>query len=518
MSDVFDKCRNWKDYRIAKATGLYPYFRSIEASHGATEVEIEGRRVIMVGSNNYLGLSADPRVKEAATKAVEKFGTTCSGSRLLNGTLALHEELEAKLAKFLNREAALVISTGFQTNLALSSIFGRHDIVFSDRQNHASLVDGIRLGFSTERKFRHNDMEHLEQLLSAADPEAGKIIVTDGVFSMEGDLCNLPRIVELAKKYNARVMTDDAHSMGVLGEKGRGVPEYFGLEAETDLTMGTFSKSFASLGGVLAGPFEVINYIRHKARSVIFSASMTPASIAAALKALEIIETEPQRRARLLDIAEKMHNGFRAMGFDTGVSVTPVVPVHIGDQVKCFRFWKALHEAGVFANPVIPPAVEAGHALIRTSFMATHTDAQLDRVLDTFEKIGRRMEVIPQTRPTTYEPVQIARPGTGVRANKASEKWAAASSGELADKGGLTLEQLSRMSSREVAGKIFDAVEQLTWRAANLQPADLRKLGGASKRLWEKRGELTGILLEKGAHFFMRNGHDQNSSNQAERN
>jgi hypothetical protein len=200
------------------------------------------------------------------------------------------------------------------------------------------------------------------------------------------------------------------------------------------------------------------------------------------------------------------------------VSVTPVVPVHIGDQVKCFRFWKALHEAGVFANPVIPPAVEAGHALIRTSFMATHTDAQLDRVLDTFEKIGRRMEVIPQTRPTTYEPVQIARPGTGVRANKASETWAAASSGQLADKGGITLEQLTRMSSREVAGRIFDAVEQLTWRAANLQPADLRKLGGASKRLWEKRGELTGILLEKGAHFFLRNGHDQNSTSQAERN
>ncbi|XXF81386.1 aminotransferase class I/II-fold pyridoxal phosphate-dependent enzyme [Myxococcaceae bacterium GXIMD 01537] len=507
MTDVFDKCRSWKDYRIAKATGLYPYFRAIEASHGATEVEIEGRRVIMVGSNNYLGLSADPRVKEAAIKAVEKFGTTCSGSRLLNGTLSLHEELESRLAKFLGREAAIVISTGFQTNLAMASILGRHDIVFSDRQNHASLVDGIRLGFATERKFRHNDMEHLEQLLSAADPNAGKIIVTDGVFSMEGDLCNLPKIVELAKRYNARVMTDDAHSMGVLGTLGRGVPEYYDLEAEVDLTMGTFSKSFASLGGVLAGPFDVINYIRHKARSVIFSASMTPASIASALKAVEIIEAEPERRARLLDIAEKMHNGFRAMGFDTGVSVTPVVPVHIGDQVKCFRFWKALHEAGVFANPVIPPAVEAGHALIRTSYMATHTDAQLDRVLDIFEQIGKKMDVIPQTTPSSYEKVQIARPGTFVRSNKASAKWLAGSEGQLADKGGLTLEQLRAMSSREMAGKFFDAVEHLTWRAANLQPEDLRKLGGAPAKLWGMRGELPGLLLEKGAHFFMRNGH-----------
>ena len=517
MSDVFDKCRNWKDYRIAKAAGLYPYFRAIEASHGATEVEIDGRRIIMVGSNNYLGLSADPRVKEAAIKAVEKFGSTCSGSRLLNGTLALHEELEAKLAKFLNRESALVISTGFQTNLALSSILGRHDTVFTDRQNHASLVDGIRLGFATERKFRHNDMEHLEQLLEAADPEGAKIIVTDGVFSMEGDICNLPRIVELARKYKARVMTDDAHSMGVLGARGRGVPEYFGLEAETDLVMGTFSKSFASLGGVLSGPFDVINYIRHKSRSVIFSASMTPASVAAALKALEIIEAEPERRARLLDIAEKMHNGFRAMGFDTGVSVTPVVPVHIGEQVKCFRFWKALHEAGVFANPVIPPAVEAGHALIRTSFMATHTDSQLDQVLDTFEKIGRKLDVIPETRPTMYEPVKIARPGTAVRSNKASEKWAAGSAGDLS-RSGLTLEQLSRMSSREMAGKLFDAVEHLTWRAANLQPADLRKLGPASMKLWEKRSQLPGLLLEKGAHFFMKNGHDSSNGSQAERN
>jgi 8-amino-7-oxononanoate synthase len=505
MADVFEKCFTWKDYKIAKATGLYPYFRAIEESHGATEVQIEGRRVIMVGSNNYLGLSADPRVKEAAIKATERFGTTCSGSRLLNGTLVLHEELEEKLARFLGREAALVVSTGFQTNLTLASILGRKDTVFADRANHASLVDGVRLSFATERKYRHNDLEHLEQLLQSAEPGTGKLIVTDGVFSMEGDICDLPRIVELAQRYGARVMTDDAHAMGVLGEKGRGTSEHFGLEKEVDLVMGTFSKSFASLGGVMAGPKDVINYMRHKARSVIFSASMTPAAVAAALKAVEIIEAEPQRRARLLDIAEKMHNGFRAMGFDTGVSVTPVVPVLIGDQVKCFRFWRALHEAGVFANPVVPPAVEPGQAIIRTSFMATHTDAQLDQVLDTFERIGRKLNVIPETRPASYTPVQIARPGTRVRQNQASERWAAASAGLLAERG-FSLERLRNVRGADVANALSDAMETLTWRAANLQPQDIKRLGGAPRWLLEKSGHLPGFLLEKGANLLIRNG------------
>lgn len=454
MSDVFEKCASWKDYRIAKATGLYPYFRAIEASFGATEVQIDGRRLVMAGSNNYLGLSADPRVKEAALQATRAFGSTCSGSRLLNGTLALHEQLEQRLARFLRRESAVAISTGFQTNLAtLAALVGRHDVVFSDRQNHASLVDGIRLGFGAERKFRHNDMDHLERLLAEASPEAGKLIVTDGVFSMEGDVCDLPRLVALARRYGARVMVDDAHGLGVLGEGGRGTAEYFGLEEETDLVMGTFSKSFASLGGVIAGPFEVINFIKHKARALIFSASMTPAAVAAALASLDIIETEPERRARLFDIAEKMHDGFRAMGFDTGVSVTPVVPVLVGDQVKCFRFWKALFEAGVFANPVIPPAVEPGHALIRTSFMATHTDAQLDRVLDVFERVGRRMGLIPETRPLAYEKVMVARPGAGVRANRPGARWVPPASS-------IPGMQLGRM--------LFDAVETITYRAASL--------------------------------------------------
>jgi 8-amino-7-oxononanoate synthase len=508
MADIFDKCSSWKDLKIAKATGLYPYFRPIEASHGATEVEIEGRRVVMVGSNNYLGLATDPRVKEAAIEAIRKFGSTCSGSRLLNGTLALHEELEHRLAKFLGREATVVVSTGFQTNLTISGFLGRHDLVFSDKQNHASLLDGVRLGLAEEKRYRHGDMDHLEKLLADADPEAGKLIITDGVFSMEGDLCNLPKIVELAQKYKARVMTDDAHALGVLGAHGRGTAEYFGLEANVDLVMGTFSKSFASLGGVLAGPADVINYIKHRSRPVVFSASMTPAAVASALKALDIIESEPQRRARLLDIAEKMHNGFRAMGFDTGVSVTPVVPVLVGDQVKCFRFWKALFEAGVFTNPVIPPAVEPGHALLRTSYMATHTDDQLDRVLDHFERIGRKLRVIPETRPASYTPVKIARPGTYVIRNQASQRWAAASAGLLADRG-FSLEQIARMSSREVAAKLFDAVETLTWRAANLQPEDFKRLSTAPLRLWGKRNDLRdlpGLILEKGANILMKNG------------
>jgi 8-amino-7-oxononanoate synthase len=506
MSDVFDKCSAWKDYKIAKATGLYPYFRPIEGSFESTEVEMDGRRAIMCGSNNYLGLASDPRVKEAALNALKKFGTTCSGSRLVNGTLKLHEELEEKFAKFLGRESALVISTGFQTNLAtMAAILGRHDVVFSDRGNHASLLDGVRLSYADEKKYRHSNMEHLEKLLAGADPKAGKIIVTDGVFSMEGDLCNLPKIVELAQKYSARVMTDDAHAMGVLGATGRGTAEHFGLDAQTDLVMGTFSKSFASLGGVIAGPFDVINYIKHKARAVVFSASITPASVAAALKALEIMQAEPQRRARLLDIAEKMHNGFRAMGYDTGVSVTPVVPVFVGDQVKCFRFWKALFEAGVYTNPVVPPAVEPGHALLRTSYQATHTDQQLDKVLDTFERIGRKMDIIPETRPTTYEKVKIARPGTFVVSSRASQKWAAASAGLLADRG-ISLEQISKLSSREVAEKLFDAVETLTWRAANLQPDDLKRLSSAPLKLWSKRTEIPGLLLEKGANLFMKNG------------
>ena len=471
MPDLFSKCSEWKDYRLARATGLYPYFRAIEQSDG-TEVTVDGRRLVMAGSNNYLGLSSDPRVKEAATAATRRFGSTCSGSRLLNGTLELHERLEQRLATFLGKEAAVVVSTGFQANLAaLSALLGRHDVVFSDRGNHASLVDGIRLSFGQERKYRHGDLAQLAELLEKSPPDHGKLIVTDGVFSMEGDVCPLPGIVDLARKHGARVMVDDAHGMGVLGMAGRGTAEHFGLEREVDLVMGTFSKSFASLGGVLAGSFEVINYVKHKSRPIIFSASMTPAAAAAALAALEIVEAEPARRARLLDIAEHMHNGLRALGFDTGVSVTPVVPVLVGDQVRCFRFWKALFEAGVFANPVIPPAVENGRALIRTSFQATHTDAQLDQVLGAFERVGRKLDVIPSTRPTTWVPVSIARPGSG-----ASTSRPAASRG------------VHNVLSSSPLGGLFETVESLTWRAASMPTPDLRKMATAPLEYLYERG------------------------------
>ncbi|WP_375772736.1 pyridoxal phosphate-dependent aminotransferase family protein [Archangium gephyra] len=421
MSDVFTKCVEWKDADLAKEMDLYPFYQAIEASYGATEVSVQGRRMIMIGSNNYLGLSADPRVKEAAFNAIQRYGTTASGSRLLNGTLALHEELEAKLARFLRREAAMVVSTGFQTNLAaISALPDRGDIVFADRFNHASLVDGLRLSQGIEQRYWHNDMAHLEELLAGSDPAVGKLIVADGVFSMDGDVCDLPGILALARKYGARVVIDDAHAMGVLGAKGRGTAEYFGLEDELDLVTGTFSKSFASLGGVIAGPARVINYIRHKARSVIFSAALPPPCAAAALKALEILEEEPERVTRLMDIAEKMHNGLRAMGYDTGGSVTPIIPVMIGDRMRCFALWKALFQEGIFTNPVTPPAVSAGRELLRTSYMATHTDAQLDRVLEAFERLGRRLGLIPRTRPSSYVPVQLARPGGQVPLRKSA--------------------------------------------------------------------------------------------------
>jgi 8-amino-7-oxononanoate synthase len=481
MPDVFDKCSAWKDYRIARATGLYPYFRAIEQSEG-TEVVIDGKRRVMAGSNNYLGLASDPRVKEAALAATRKYGTTCSGSRLLNGTLDLHEQLELRLARFLQKEAAVVVSTGFQANLAaLSALLGRHDTVFSDRGNHASLVDGIRLSFGQERKYRHGDLGHLEELLEKSSPDHGRLIVTDGVFSMEGDVCPLPGIVSLARKHGARVLVDDAHGTGVLGANGRGTAEHFGLEHDVDLVLGTFSKSFASLGGVLAGPFDVVNYVKHKSRPIIFSASMTPGAVAAALAALEIIEREPERRARLLDVAETMHNGLRALGFDTGVSVTPVVPVLVGDQLKCFRFWKALFEAGVFANPVIPPAVEPGRALIRTSFQATHTDAQLDRVLEAFEQVGRRLDVIPETRPLHWERVTVARPGVSLPVGGAQPARAARNVHVPGIKD-------TPWPGREVAGRLFDAVESFTWRATQLPAPDLRKLASAPLSYLREKG------------------------------
>lgn len=391
--DLFDKCYEFTRAKLAKALGYYPYFIPLEETEG-TEVVTRGHRLIMIGSNNYLGLTTHPKVREAAIEAIRKYGTSCTGSRFLNGTLTLHEELEAKLAEFLNKESALVFSTGFQTNLGtISALVGKGDVVITDKEDHASIIDGCRLALGQMKRFAHSDMKALERTLASCDPEAGKLVVVDGVFSMGGDIAPLPEIVSLCKKYGARLMVDDAHSLGVLGE-GRGTAAHFGLEDEVDLIMGTFSKSFASLGGVIAGDEPVIHYIQHTGRAMIFSASMSPPNTAATLAALEIMKNEPERRERLWRNTEKMRLGYQEMGFDTGKSETPIIPIIIGDEADTFTMWKRLFEEGVFVNVAIPPAVPTGKALLRTSYMATHTEAQLDRVLEIFEKVGREVGLI----------------------------------------------------------------------------------------------------------------------------
>lgn len=394
IMDIFDKCRKFTRSLEVKEMGIYPYFRPI-ASAADTVVTIHGQQLIMIGSNNYLGLTTHPKVKEAAITAVKKYGAGCTGSRFLNGTLDLHIQLEEELASFMQREAALVYSTGFQTNLGtLSCIVAKGEYMVTDRSNHASLVDGARLSFGKVVKFDHNDMNDLERVLSSLEPDASKLIVSDGVFSMEGDIVNLPRLVELAQKFKARVMIDDAHSIGVLGPSGAGTAEHFGLTDKVDITMGTFSKSFASIGGFIAADSNVIEYVKHFSREMIFSASIPPASAASVLAALKIIKEEPERRKRLWAITERMHRELRGLGFDIGTTQTPIVPVYIGDDVQCFGFWKMLTEAGIFANAIISPAVAPGHALIRTSYTANHTDEQLDRVLSVFASIGKKAGLI----------------------------------------------------------------------------------------------------------------------------
>ncbi|MFB9891195.1 aminotransferase class I/II-fold pyridoxal phosphate-dependent enzyme [Planobispora takensis] len=348
----------------------------------------------MAASNDYLGLSADPRVQEAAREAIGTRGTSCSGSRLANGTHVLHLELEERLAAFLHREAALALSTGYQTNLAVSALLGGDEVVLSDQDNHASLRDAVRLGGAVERVFRHNDMEHLRWLLADTRPGTGVLIVTEGVFSMAGDMCDLPRITELAGRYGARLMLDCAHDLGVLGAAGRGVPELLGLESGVDLVMTTFSKSLASLGGALAGEADVIDYIRHWASPAVFSAAMTPASVAAALKALDIVESEPEHRERVMRNAARLREGLRDLGYEAGQAPTPVVPVHVGDFMLCLRLWRALFDAGVFTGAVIHPAVRQGREMIRISATAAHTDAQIDRIVEAFGEAGRTVGVI----------------------------------------------------------------------------------------------------------------------------
>ncbi len=391
--DLFEKCRTFTEAREVMKSGLYPYFIPLDDTEG-TEVTIGDHRLIMIGSNNYLGLTADPRVRRAAVDAVRRYGTSCTGSRFLNGTLALHKELEERLAAFVGKEAALAFSTGYQTNVGtISALVGRGDVVITDREDHASIVDGCRLAFGKMLRFRHNDMPDLERVLRNAPSEAGKLVVVDGVFSMGGDIAPLPEIVDICTRYGAHLMVDDAHSIGVLGQ-GRGTAAHFGITGQVDLIMGTFSKSFASLGGFIAGDADVIHYIQHHARSLIFSASMPPASAATCLAALDIMESEPERYARLQEIGDKMRAGFRALGFNIGETQTPIIPVIIGDDMRTFQMWKALFDSGVYTNAVISPAVPPGMQLLRTSYMATHTDEQLERVLEVFGEAGKRMGVI----------------------------------------------------------------------------------------------------------------------------
>lgn len=392
--DIFEKCWRFTQAAQARAAGLYPYFTPIESQQD-TEVVINGRRVIMIGSNNYLGLTTHPKVKEAALEAIRRFGTSCTGSRFLNGTIALHVELEERLARFTGKEAALVFSTGFLANLGtISALVGRHDTVIIDYDDHASIVDGCQLSLGKVIRFRHNDMNALRNALQKANQRTGKLVVVDGVFSMEGDIAPLPDIIHLCKEFGARLMVDDAHAIGVLGANGSGTASHFGVTDDVDIIMGTFSKSFASLGGFIAAKAEVIDYIKHTSRALIFSASMPPASIAACLASLDIMEKEPERRERLWQITRRMHREYKAMGFDIGNTQTPIIPIIIGDDVKVFLFWKRLLEEGVFVNPVRSPAVPPGRALLRTSYMATHKDEQLDRVLEAFRKVGKEMGII----------------------------------------------------------------------------------------------------------------------------
>jgi 8-amino-7-oxononanoate synthase len=395
--DLFQKCWSFTRADEIKALGYYPYFRPIEENEGPV-VMIEGRKIIMAGSNNYLGLTSDPRVRKAAIAAIEKYGTGCSGSRYLTGTLDLHIQLEERLAKFFGKEACLLFSTGYQTAQGIiPTLVGKGEYVVSDKDNHACIMAGNLMAkgaFAEFVRYKHNEMDDLERVLSRLPAGSPKLIVSDGVFSTSGTIVDLPNLVKSAKKHNARILIDDAHATGIIGKGGRGTASYFGLENEVDLTMGTFSKTFASLGGFVVGERAVINWLKHQAPALIFSASPTPASVAAALAALEILETEPWRIERLVSNARKMREGFKKMGFNVIDGETGIVPVIIGDDTNTFIFWRALFDAGVFVNAFISPGVPNGMQMLRTSFMATHEEKHLDRILEVFGEIGRKLGVI----------------------------------------------------------------------------------------------------------------------------
>lgn len=391
--DLFAKTKKKTNFDIAKEAGVYPYFHALSTGQD-TEVVMEGRDTVMIGSNNYLGLTADKRVIEAGIEALRRYGSGCSGSRFLNGTLDIHVRLEEELADFLHKEAAMTFSTGYQSNLGIiSGLCGMGDVILCDRENHASIYDGIRLSYAKMVRYDHSDMQDLEARLKAVPETSGVLIVTDGVFSMSGEICNLPEIVSLAKKYGARVMVDDAHGLGVLGAHGRGTAEYFGLEDEVDIIMGTFSKSLASLGGYMAASRRVVECVKHVSRPYIFSASITPASVACARASLAILREEPQRVKQLSEVADYMRKGLKARGISIIESSTPIIPIYVYEDEKAFIACKMLLERGVYVNPVVSPATPAGYALLRTSYTATHTREQLDRALNAIKEVLDLLEV-----------------------------------------------------------------------------------------------------------------------------
>ncbi len=397
IMDIFQKCYEFTRADEVKAAGFYPYFRAIEENEGPV-VQIEGRKVIMAGSNNYLGLTAHPKVKEAAVRAVEKYGTGCSGSRYLTGTLDLHNELESRLAKYMGKESCLLFSTGYQTAQGIiPTIVQRGEYLITDKDNHACIVAGYMMAkglFAEIVRYKHNDIEDLERVISKLPLHVGKLLVTDGVFSTSGEIVNLPDLIKVTKKYNARVVVDDAHAIGVIGKGGRGTASHYGLENEVDLTFGTFSKTFASLGGFVVGNERVINYLKHQSPALIFSASPTPASVAAALAALDILEKEPERITKLIHNADRMRKGFKEAGFKIIEGQSAVVPVIVGDDMLAFKFWRELFDAGVFVNAFISPGVPPGLQMMRTSYMATHENHHLDRILEIFSKAGKNLGII----------------------------------------------------------------------------------------------------------------------------
>ncbi len=397
MGDLFNKCYTFTRADEVKAAGVYPYFRAIEENEGPV-VRIEGREIIMAGSNNYHGLTTHPKVVEAARKALEKYGTGCSGSRYLTGTLDLHIKFEKKLADFLGKESCLLFSTGYQSAQGIiPTLAGRGEYVISDRDNHACIVAGTMLakaGSAELLRYRHSDMKDLERLLSSVPYDSPKLVVTDGVFSTTGNIVELPEVVELCKKYNARLMVDDAHSLGVIGKGGRGTASEFGLDEDIDIIMGTFSKTLSSLGGFVASEERVINYLKHHSSALIFSASPTPSSVAAADAALDILIAEPERVNKLKSNALKMRKGFKELGFNVMDGITPIVPVILGDDFLVFQFWRKLYDAGVFVNAFVSPGVPQNLAMLRTSYMATHEDIHLDKILEVFKKIGKEMGII----------------------------------------------------------------------------------------------------------------------------